>query len=179
MEQRPNAVHSVAARRRTSEREPKQQEHEAEESYVDEQEDSNEGMIVAAVLSIAVVGMMVLVCALFVPILWPGEGARRLGIYRPYLIAHGLDLMPQPNSCVVLTGPKGEPTHLRVQVELAQLYSGHLTQVDVTRQRVCSQCAGSGVDLKEGFQTCHACHGAGLRTMEQVIGHTKQYVRTV
>lgn len=75
MEERPSAVHSVAARRRKSERE--QENVCAEESY--EQEDSNEGMIVAVVLSIAVVGMMVLVCALFVPILWPGEGVRRLG----------------------------------------------------------------------------------------------------
>lgn len=89
--ERPSAVHSVAARRRKSEREPTPQEEDdvcAEQAYADEQEDSNEGMIVAVVLSIAVVGMMVLVCALFVPILWSGEGVRRLG--RP-CVADGID----------------------------------------------------------------------------------------
>ncbi|DAZ99235.1 TPA: hypothetical protein N0F65_008102 [Lagenidium giganteum] len=43
---------------------------------------------------------------------------------------------------------------------------------------VCRHCAGSGVDLKAGFHSCHECDGTGVRTFVQQIGGMKQYVRS-
>ncbi|TMW68318.1 hypothetical protein Poli38472_005786 [Pythium oligandrum] len=74
--------------------------------------------------------------------------------------------------------PKAEPKHLSLQVTLAQLYNGRVATVDVDRQLVCRHCAGSGMDLKAGFHTCHACQGSGVRTVTQQIGPFQQQMRT-
>ncbi|KAJ0407446.1 hypothetical protein P43SY_004987 [Pythium insidiosum] len=68
--------------------------------------------------------------------------------------------------------------HVHVPVTLEQLYSGFSTTVDVDRQLVCRQCAGSGVDLHAGFHTCHECKGTGVRTFLQQIGPIQQHVRS-
>uniref|UniRef100_K3WRH1 Chaperone DnaJ C-terminal domain-containing protein n=1 Tax=Globisporangium ultimum (strain ATCC 200006 / CBS 805.95 / DAOM BR144) TaxID=431595 RepID=K3WRH1_GLOUD len=77
------------------------------------------------------------------------------------------------------TRPQAEAKHLQIQVDLAQLYSGHQMQVEVDRKLVCQQCAGSGMDLAAGFHRCHKCDGTGVQTFVQQIGSTRQHVRSV
>ncbi|EAN77655.1 chaperone protein DNAj, putative [Trypanosoma equiperdum] len=63
-------------------------------------------------------------------------------------------------------------------VSLEDMYNGRVKRVAVTRDRLCSQCDGSGVRPGAQQQMCEACNGQGIQVLVQhIIPGVRQQVQ--
>jgi len=56
-----------------------------------------------------------------------------------------------------------------LMVTLEDLYNGRVIEIEVSNQRICPHCRGSGADTRQDVQKCSACGGSGvLLTRHQI-----------
>lgn len=63
-----------------------------------------------------------------------------------------------------------KPIARKVEVSLADIYNGTTVEVDVDRQRICSDCNGVGGSDASAVQTCSTCRGRGMVTKMRQMG---------
>ena len=63
-----------------------------------------------------------------------------------------------------------KPITKQVEVSLADIYNGKEIEVDVDRQRLCSDCNGVGGSDASAVQSCKHCKGRGMKTTMRQMG---------
>ncbi|PVU88427.1 hypothetical protein BB561_005875 [Smittium simulii] len=66
--------------------------------------------------------------------------------------------------------PKGETLRLDINVGLEELYFGTDIDVDVSKQKLCSKCGGTGANSAEDVISCPDCGGKGIKIIRRELG---------
>ncbi|PVV01813.1 hypothetical protein BB560_003755, partial [Smittium megazygosporum] len=66
--------------------------------------------------------------------------------------------------------PRGEPIILMAPVSLEDLYEGTDIDVDVSKQKICPHCSGTGANSAEDIVECSECKGHGVKIIRRELG---------
>ncbi|OLY82274.1 DnaJ-like protein [Smittium mucronatum] len=71
-------------------------------------------------------------------------------------------------------GPKAKPIGPAIKLDfpasLEELYRGREVDLDVSKQKLCPHCGGTGAESSDDISTCDDCNGSGMKVVERVLG---------
>ncbi|PVZ98059.1 hypothetical protein BB558_004061 [Smittium angustum] len=65
--------------------------------------------------------------------------------------------------------PTGPNINLDIPIALEELYKGVEIDIDVSKQKICPHCLGSGAESAEDITTCSDCGGSGTKIVKRML----------
>ncbi|OMJ21895.1 DnaJ-like protein [Smittium culicis] len=66
--------------------------------------------------------------------------------------------------------PMGPTINLDLHLSLEELYHGKEVDIDVSKQKICSHCGGSGAESPDDISQCDECDGSGMKVVRRILG---------